>query len=677
MKIGVKFIVIIEVLVLISISVIGFMSYYVGTESIKGRIEAQLESVMVLKTIHLNNFFRERKEDVQSLSNYCSELLAEEKYEHTVVREKLKERLNENSFFFEFFIIDLDGRISVSTDEKQEGKLKSNERYFIDGKNNITVQSFYYDLSLQQPAITVASPIKENNEITIGVLAGRVDLTEVSFILTERSGLGETGETYLVHNFNYAVTQLRDEETPSFKTAVYTQVVKKCLKEKPSNVQFMSDYLNYAEERVMGAYAYLPELQVCLIAEINEAEAFAPLVDLRNTLFFTVSFVAVIAVVLGYFISKTVTKPIKKLSDMAKKISSGDLNVVVNVDSKDEIGDLAKSFNTMRISLKKTRQSLLDAQNALERKVEERTKELNEKVVKLEKSEAAALNLMEDLQETLKKLEKSHRTIELKNIQLKKLDKIKSDFLNITSHELRTPMSAIKGYAQMLLKGVLGEVTDEQKKALEVVVRSTDRLDRLIQDILDVSRLESGTMKFIPKQTDVKKMVMETVEVMQSSANSKDIKINVEVEDNIPKLVIDQERIQQVIINLLNNAIKFSQGKSVINVRVKKQKDEVLFEVQDFGKGIPKNKQKKIFDTFYQVDSGMDRKFGGAGLGLAICRGIVLSHGGKIWVESTGIPEEGSTFRFTLPLKPVQDVEGRFREVDIVRINSKQSKNKK
>lgn len=255
----------------------------------------------------------------------------------------------------------------------------------------------------------------------------------------------------------------------------------------------------------------------------------------------------------------------------------------------------------------------------------------------------------EELHKTLSKLKESQRKIEQQNIQLKKLNEIKTTFLNITSHELRTPMSSIKGYAQMLLKQSLGEITEEQKKALEVVLRNTNRLDHLIQDILDISRLQSGTMKFIPEQSDLGILVEEVVETMQSSADLKDIKINANIEDNLPELSIDQERIKQVIINLVNNAIKFSPDGSIINTRVKKDRDNILFEVQDFGRGIPGYEQNKIFDAFYQVDSGMDRKFTGAGLGLSISRGIVIAHGGKIWAE--GEVGEGSIFRFTLPMK--------------------------
>lgn len=272
------------------------------------------------------------------------------------------------------------------------------------------------------------------------------------------------------------------------------------------------------------------------------------------------------------------------------------------------------------------------------------------------------------------KRKKAEEKIQQQNIQLKKLDELKTAFLNITSHELRTPMSAIKGYVQMLLKQTLGAINEEQKNSLDVILRNTNRLDGLIRDILDVSRLESGTMKFISGKTEIKTLVGQTAETMQPFADRKEITISADIEEGVPNLIVDGERIKQVMMNLVSNAIKFSPDGSIVNVKARKEKNDVLFEVQDFGRGIPKDKQDRVFETFYQVDSGMDRKFGGAGIGLAISRGIIISHGGKIWVESK--EGKGSTFRFTLPVKPVKGVEERFKEVDMFLLEEKKGKRK-
>lgn len=336
--------------------------------------------------------------------------------------------------------------------------------------------------------------------------------------------------------------------------------------------------------------------------------------------------------------------------------------------SFDESGAVVSVHTTMEdiTERKKAEEELRKAHYWLEKRVEERTLELTKSNSLLKKKINEHKRTVGELHIALEKLQNSQKRIELQNIRLKKLDRIKSNFLNITSHELRTPIAAIKGYVEILLMKTLGPITQEQQKGMEVALRNANRLDHLIQDILDVSRLESGTMKFIPEKTDIEKMIQDATETMQSSAAQKQITISRETEQSMPQLMIDSERIKQVLINLLNNAIKFSPESSTIFVRAKKDHDDILFEVQDFGRGIPINKQNKIFEIFYQVDSGMDRKFGGVGLGLAISRGIVLSHGGNIWVESE--PDKGSTFRFTLPIKPIQDMEGKFKEVDIFRL---------
>jgi signal transduction histidine kinase len=157
---------------------------------------------------------------------------------------------------------------------------------------------------------------------------------------------------------------------------------------------------------------------------------------------------------------------------------------------------------------------------------------------------------------------------------------------------------------------------------------------------------------------------------MNVSANEKGIKIHTTVEEGLPLLLIDKERVKQVLINILGNAIKFSPDGSVINIRVGREKNEVLFEIQDFGCGIPKDEKDKIFETFYQVEATEDRRHDGAGLGLSISRGIVLSHGGRIWVESE--VGKGSTFSFTLPVKAVKDVERRFKEVNMFSMEPKE-----
>jgi PAS domain S-box-containing protein len=321
--------------------------------------------------------------------------------------------------------------------------------------------------------------------------------------------------------------------------------------------------------------------------------------------------------------------------------------------SFNETGSMLSVFSTMEdvTGRKKIEEELHKAHYWLGKNVQERTVDLSKENLVLKKRNNEYKRTIGELHIQLEKIQKAQKKIEQQNARLKKLDHIKSNFLNVTSHELRTSMATIKGYVEIILMKSLGPITEEQRKGLDVILTNTDRLDQLIQDTLDVSRLESGTMKFIPEKTDIGRLIQNATGTIQSAADFKQIKIIKEIEEEIPELNIDQERIKQVLVNLLQNAISVSPEGSKISVKVNKEPEEVLFEIQDFGQGIPKNKQKKIFDIVYQIDSGIDD------LGFTIARGVVLAHGGKIWVDSE--QGHGSTFRFTLPITPIQDQDGK------------------
>jgi len=239
-----------------------------------------------------------------------------------------------------------------------------------------------------------------------------------------------------------------------------------------------------------------------------------------------------------------------------------------------------------------------------------------------------------------------------KNVELKKHDFLKTSFFNISAHEVKTPLSAIKGYTQMLINEKLGTINEEQKLVLETMARNTDRLNNLINDYLDVARLQSGTMRFKVEKTSIKNLIEDVKEIMYPLVDSKKIRMDVQLAKGLPSFSIDGDRIKQVLINIIDNAIKFSPDGSSINFNVKKENDYILFEIQDFGLGISKDEQDKIFNLFYQSEPGQKVKIKGIGLGLSLSKAIVEAHGGQIWVDSK--KGKGSKFSFTLPIKPVK-----------------------
>ncbi len=230
------------------------------------------------------------------------------------------------------------------------------------------------------------------------------------------------------------------------------------------------------------------------------------------------------------------------------------------------------------------------------------------------------------------------------------LDRMKTEFIATVSHELRTPMTSIKGSLGLVLGGVAGELPEEARELLTIARNNTDRLIRLINDILDISRIEAGKMEIRRVPLNAAEAVRRAVQEMQAFARQRSITLKTDLPDGLPRVMADGDRVHQVLDNLLSNAIKFSPQGSEGLIRAVPAGDMVRFDVIDHGPGIPADQQTAIFDRFYRVDNAAARKTGGTGLGLTICRAIVEEHGGQIWVEST--VGEGSTFSFTLPAEP-------------------------
>ncbi|MCH7968030.1 MAG: HAMP domain-containing histidine kinase [Thaumarchaeota archaeon] len=237
-------------------------------------------------------------------------------------------------------------------------------------------------------------------------------------------------------------------------------------------------------------------------------------------------------------------------------------------------------------------------------------------------------------------------TIKQKELEAKKMDIAKDEFLAMITHELKTPLVPIQGYADLLLSEHLGELTTIQKERLTIIKDSATSLLDIISDLLDVQKLELGQLRLMKENISIKKSIEKAIESFKPKVIQDEIKLAL----NSPDIIVthDPERIAQVISNLIKNSITAVKPKTgVIQVNVEELPTEVKISVNDNGTGIPIDKRKDLFTKFYQVDTTLTRERAGSGLGLAICKGIVKNHGGKIWVEST--PNVGSTFIFTIP----------------------------
>jgi PAS domain S-box-containing protein len=243
-------------------------------------------------------------------------------------------------------------------------------------------------------------------------------------------------------------------------------------------------------------------------------------------------------------------------------------------------------------------------------------------------------------------VEQATRELRDANIELRKMDLLKSDFVSNVSHELRTPLTSIMGYTKLMLKGKLGELEDRQRQSLAIIESEAERLTRLINEILDLSKLESGKMPINLVRTDIVEIAADAIRMLESQAMEKSIKLRLRA-GRLPRIMASEDLIKQVFINLIGNAVKFTPAEGRVTVSLRRVGKEIRTEVADTGVGIPAEALPKLFSKFYQVDSSTTRHHSGTGLGLVIAKHIINQHEGRIEVESE--LGKGSRFTFFLP----------------------------
>ena len=273
------------------------------------------------------------------------------------------------------------------------------------------------------------------------------------------------------------------------------------------------------------------------------------------------------------------------------------------------------------------------------------------------------LNLDELIVRIRKVLDEKQRFVRLKdfadqlekaNRELRRIDGMKSEFVSVASHELRTPLAAIKNAVQLVLKETAGKINENQAKFLSMAERNINRLTNILNNLLNLSKIESGKIELKFEDIGLKELIELTASSLRPHADGKAIKIDLEINEQLPKVYGDPEKIEQILTNLIGNAIKFTPegGRILITAQPFTRDgkggpgDSVAVSVKDTGIGIPPEHLDAIFEKFHQVESSLQRSVSGTGLGLAITKGLVEAHQGKIWVESE--VGKGSTFTFTL-----------------------------
>jgi signal transduction histidine kinase len=356
-----------------------------------------------------------------------------------------------------------------------------------------------------------------------------------------------------------------------------------------------------AYEEIEALVARLVEVENRYMLDLKQAVETANFRSIVLTACFAGAAIA-LALLCGFVISWSCLLPLRKAQEFLGAVSAGDFTATITVPNRDEFGAQAARLNRMSGELGR----LMDEQQRA----------------------AASLRAL--------------------NTSLERASRAKSEFLANMSHELRTPMNAILGFTEMLRDGLYGDVPDELKEPLADIHTNGRHLLGLINDVLDLSKIEAGRMDLTLQEYAVQDVVDSVRVSLRSLALERGLEFATKVPPELPIAYGDAKRITQCLMNLAGNALKFTrQGR--VEIAVELQGDELIYRVADTGIGISRDELGKVFDEFRQADAAVTREFGGTGLGLSITKRFIEMHGGRIWVESE--PGEGSTFWFAVPLR--------------------------
>ena len=477
---------------------------------------------------------------------------------------------------------------------------------FLQARQGVTSFGQVYFVRDSEPYMAIAVPIEKFPGSVVGVLRAEVNLRYIWEIVRDIK-VGKAGYAYIVARSGDIIAHPDIGLVLQRKKSDHLQQVKAALRPAPGIQQpesMVTQSLN--GDRVLSSYVFLPSLDWAVIIERPLEEAYQPL---YASLFRTSTLLLIgfgIALLATVYVAGRVVRPLHRLRLGVARIAKGDMDFRLQIKTGDEIESLAEEFNKMAAALQ-------EAYASLEDKVRERTHELM-----------------------------------IANEMLKELDKMKSQFLSTVSHELRTPLTAIKGSVDNMIDGLTGPLNEKQNQYATRIKSNTERLVEFINDVLDLSAIDAGKVELKPASFKLMKLILEVEEGLRPVAEQKGVHLEVGRSENHTVVWADRNKIIQVLMNLLGNAIKFTAAGGKVTVAMAKDEDGwVEVSVDDTGPGIAQQEMSRVFDEFYQVTSPGAPRAKGTGLGLTISKRLVEMHGGKIWAKSE--LGKGSTFFFTLP----------------------------
>jgi|GEM_PF-1928599 len=502
------------------------------------------------------------------------------------------------------------------------------------GKGDVYLSDIELDESGKSWVVSIAVPIKDSiSKEVIGVCKDNVGIEKLFGDLANFR-LGNTGHAILIDDkgtviFHHGISKMTEK--------VFTEeALRKMLNRKKSYL-VMKNYKLHEKEafvafnKVKSPHSANMGISWIMLIVQDASEVFAPIDNFIIQIVIIVVLMMTLIIPVGYFFGKLIADPIHELHLATERVMAGDWDYKIDVRTGDEIEQFAATFRDMIADIKNKQKELQSFSDGLEAKVEERTKEL--KV-----AQEATLNILEDLQASKEALESTNK-------ELLKLDQLKSDFISTVSHELRTPLSIIKEGISLVIDKIPGDLNEKQAKILDIAKSNIDRLARIIDNLLDISKMDAGKAELKRRLMDISDIVRQTAASFEGIIKGRHLELRVDVDQMTGSIYADPDKITQVLTNLIGNAVKFTPS-GHIDISCKSNLDAVVCSIADTGVGIAKENLPKVFGKFQQFDRTPGAGDKGTGLGLSIVKNIIDMHNGAIWVES----EAGKGAKFTFSL---------------------------
>ena len=741
--------------------------------SAQQQIINQLESVVELKQSQINRYLNEAILTLDSIQNQPGR--ARQFTDFIETESTVTRRIFINIFqssvttddetlipiFDEVFLYNPEGKILASSNENNiDTNIQSQPYYEVSLNTTRDLEAPYIDAQTNELSFVITQQILEDGAV-VGVIAGRLNISILQNLMLDRTGLGDTGETFLVaRESDFLLTPGRFDDLNQPDGTISFDVDTVIDLEAGAG-----EYINYRSVDVLGAYRQIPVLDAVLLAEVEQQEALNATTFLIRSYIVIVLVTIIVTLLIAIFLATSVTLPITRLTHSVQELATGNYQSRVEINPQGEIGQLAQAYNSMAGELS-------DLLGSLENRVKSRTRDLqtvsrvsadiaqildeeqllNDLVVttqeQLDLYHVAIFRFDEDaghlvlsyasnqavlktefkfklddagiipacastrkpviendvtgssifaantlLKETASEMAipliaagrflgvldlqskvtdrfqeqdidvfqtlADQTAIALQNAilfgnaetarqQAEQSDKVKSAFLASMSHELRTPLNAIINFSQFVAGGDLGPVNNEQETMLNDVVNSARHLLGLINDVLDMSKIEAGSLNlFVVDNLDLQPVIQHVTSTARVLLQDKPVEIIKDFETDLPAIRGDKQRITQILLNVMSNACKFTDTGKIV-FKAHRHGDSILMSIQDTGAGIASNDMDAVFEPFKQTTSGL-RQGSGTGLGMPICKNLVEIHGGRLWIESE--LKVGTTVFVALPIK--------------------------